>query len=60
MVHGLFKKKTSVKRINTKISTEEELFDVSEYLPYNLLLIFLHGQGYILWIIFFCMGRDME
>ena len=40
-------KKYSAKRLNTKISTEVELVDVSEYLPYNLwLILFLHGQGY--------------
>ena len=39
MVHRVFHKKASVQRLIIKISTEEELVDVSEYLPYNLWLI---------------------
>ena len=47
IVNGVLHKKTSVQRLNTKSSTEAELVGVSEYLTYNLRLMF------------FCMGRDM-
>ena len=48
MGHEGLHKKLSVQRLNTKISTDAELVGVSEYLPYNL------------WLIFSCMGRYME
>ena len=45
IVHG----KSSKQKLNTKSSTESELVEVSEYLPYNIWLInFLKYQGYII------------
>ena len=47
MGHGVLHKKSSVKRLKKKSSTEAELFGVNKYIPYNLCLIFfLHVQVY--------------
>ena len=47
MGHRVFHEKPSMQRLNTKIFTEVDLVDVSEYLSYNLWLIFfLYGKGY--------------
>ena len=43
----LIHRKTSKQKMNVKRSMESEFVDVSEYLPYNLLLImFSEAQGY--------------
>ena len=47
MRHVVLHEKALAQSLNTKISMEAELVGVSEYLPYNL------------WIMIFCMGRDM-
>ena len=45
--HGILHHKSSVQKLNTKISTEAELVGTSEYVPYNIWMkIFLHEQGY--------------
>ena len=46
---GILHGKSSKQTLNVKSSTEAELVEVSDYLPYNIwLLIFLSEQGYIL------------
>ena len=43
VIHG----KCSKQKLNVKSSTEAELVGVSEYIPYNIwLLYFMHEQGY--------------
>ena len=48
MVHVVLHKTVSVKRSNAKGVTEAEIINVSEYLPYNLWLMFIHGKGYVM------------
>ena len=45
--HGILHHKSSVQKLNTKSSTEDELVGTSEYVPYNVWMKkCLHEQGY--------------
>ena len=47
MGHGILHGRSSKQKLNTKSSTEAELVGVSEYIPYNIwLLYFFRHQGY--------------
>ena len=40
--------RSSKKKLNTKSSTESEIFGASDYIPYNIwYIMFMHHQSYV-------------
>ena len=44
--YGMVRCNSSKHKLNTKSSTESEVFGVSDYLPYNIGFLFMGAQGY--------------